>query len=230
MKPLIAITVRAFNQGASDRYFTNEYYITKLQNAGCTCMMIPPDAEKDAVHRILSLCDGLLVPGGKDVDPACYHATSGPFTEPVEKNIEDLDICAIEYARDHNMPVLGICRGIQIINVVYGGTLIQDIPSETHTAVIHNQSLPKHEPVHTVQIFDFDFQCLFGNVLQVNSFHHQAIKDLADGFTVVAKSEDGIIEAIRNNTILATQWHPELMKTRESDQIFEYWVKNYVTR
>ncbi len=129
------------------------------------------------------------------------------------EEIDTLDFTIIKAFNNANKPILGICRGIQAINVCFGGSLYQDIP---------NHKLQK-EGRHNVKIEknSFLYDCYNTEKMQVNSLHHQAVKKVAEGFKVVAKSEDGIVESIENENIIAVQWHPEYMM---DTKFFEYFV------
>jgi putative glutamine amidotransferase len=178
---------------------------------------------------------GLLLSGGEDVEPARYG-------EPVHQNTVDLDekrdafeLALIEEARRRSLPILAICRGIQVLNVACGGTLFQDIPSQVPGALEHSFKVPPHEPYSLAHEMWLDKDTLLAKLMrerlsdadacEVNSRHHQAVKDVAPGFRVSATAPDGVIEAIEDPGApfcLGVQFHPEnFWRTGEFRPIFE---------
>jgi putative glutamine amidotransferase len=169
----------------------------------------------------------LLVTGGEDIDPAFYGAEQHPACGPTVPERDQFDKLLFTRALEMNMPVLGICRGIQLINTALGGTLYQDIPSEWDTEIGHRMERPFTRAAHTVNVLPGTplFELVKKESIEVNSIHHQCIKDLAPGCEVMAKAPDGIIEAIWHphyRYLRAVQWHPErlLDVTPESNAIF----------
>jgi len=152
--------------------------------------------------------DSLIVPGGVDVNPKLYNEENNGSIR-IDNELDKLEMEVIDDFVKANKPILGICRGLQIINVYFGGNLIQDIEQkETHTPS-DNQ-----DKIHEIEIKGDNFlKELYGRRFVVNSYHHQAIKRLADNFEILAKSDDGIIEAIKHKElpIIAVQFHPERM-------------------
>lgn len=217
MKPRIALLVRMDLASSHHyRYSINTDYVDSLRNAGADVHVILPQ-ERESLVQVLKTMDGLVVPGGVDVDPFRYQqpnidSTVGPY------EIDDLDIDSIQIAHELNLPILGICRGLQVINVALGGSLIQDIQS----SLDHRCSTLDSPLVgHTIFInLDSHLYSLLGAEMEVNSFHHQAIDQLANGLSAVAYSYDGIIEAIESDTICAVQWHPERMTELPQIQAF----------
>jgi putative glutamine amidotransferase len=198
MKPIIGITPSAqtddLAHGTFRRYCLNEAYVRAVEAAGGVPIILPPHADP---ARIVGVIDGLLLSGGPDVEPSRFGDTTiHPMTYGIDPERDQFEIDLFSGARERRLPVLGICRGIQVINVALGGTLIQDVSSESEASreVGHRQhergldeSAVGHE-VHTelpslLPIFD-------GNCLGVNSFHHQAIRDLAPELNAVAYSPD----------------------------------------
>lgn len=215
-KPLIAITARM----TQSRYSVNQDYVDALKNAGARCVLLLPSS-KEELSSLLSTVDGICLPGGMDVDPKHYHQVN-QASDPIESEIDQLDLDVIAIAREKGLPIFGICRGLQIINVAMGGTLIQDLSED-----IINHSLSLESKIkdrgHRVNIdkksMIYD---LLGNEIEVNTYHHQAIQRLADGLTATAFAEDHVIEAIEGKNLIAVQWHPERMVQNE---LFEYFVK-----
>lgn len=151
--------------------------------------------------------DGLLLGGGEDVDPALYGEERRPGLGRVNRRRDDQELGLIAAARRRGAPVFGICRGIQIVNVACGGTLVQDIPSQAPSPVEHRVREPKTAMAHPVTASGG--AALPEGTFAVNSRHHQAIARLGAGLTAVARSADGVIEAVEGNGIVAVQWHPE---------------------
>ena len=179
-----------------------ENYVTALQAAGAEAETFDP--QKGAGYY-----DGLVVPGGGDVDPRLY-GQQDKACEYVNPDLDALDASVLELFASLGKPVLGICRGQQLINVAYGGSLIQNISSP----LSHRTGQPDRDAYHPVTIVrDCFLADLYGREFTVNSSHHQAVLNLAPGFEVLANAEDGIVEAIGHEDlpIYAVQFHPERM-------------------
>ncbi len=195
--------------------------------------VLPPIGSclEDVLDDFLDRCDGLMVTGGEDVDPAFYGAERHPACGPTVPERDAFDKLLVARALEKNMPILGICRGIQLMNTVMGGTLYQDIPSEWDTEICHRMERPFTRVEHNVTVLPGTplFELVKKDSIGVNSIHHQCIKDLAPGCEVMAKTTDGIIEAIWHpgyRYVRAVQWHPErlLEVTPESNPIFRDFV------
>lgn len=201
-------------------------YLEGLRQAGCLPMILPLTKEPEEIDRILTLVDGILLTGGQDVSPELYGEVPDGTGEICELR-DAMEGQLLKKAIVLDKPVLGICRGIQFINAALGGSLYQDIPSQHPSSVEHHQSPPYDQPSHEVTLVQGSpLQTLLGQgKLYVNSYHHQAVKQLADGLGVMARSEDGLVEAVRKpdqRFLWAVQWHPEFsFRTDEaSRQIF----------
>jgi putative glutamine amidotransferase len=182
---------------------------------------------------------GLLLPGGGDVEPARYGEEPHPSLVDVEPLRDEFEIALIREARSRNLPIFAICRGLQVLNVAFGGTLVQDIPSQVPGALEHRLAVPPHEAfalAHEVWIDkDTKLARLMSERLDgadtcdVNSRHHQAVKQVAPNFHVSATAPDGVIEAIEDPSApfcLAVQWHPEnFWRTGEFRPLFETFVE-----
>ncbi len=214
MKPIIAIASEEIKKPSLSAFsfswhITNEAYLQAIEIAGGIPIILPPS--KEAVD-IIKHVDGLLLQGGADVDPSLYkedkHQNCGDSCIS-----EDLfHIRLIEKAASLNKPIFGVCRGMQIINVAFGGSLYQD-REENPKFNNHLMKEAYAEGVHNITIERESFlaEVFKKENLIVNSLHHQMIKDLAPGFKVAARSDDGVIEAIEKDKIRAVQWHPEAM-------------------
>jgi putative glutamine amidotransferase len=154
--------------------------------------------------------DGLLLAGGEDVDPPLYGEAPRPGLEDVNRRRDEQELGLIVAARRRGAPVFGICRGLQVVNVACGGTLVQDIPAEAPSPVEHRVRRPKDALAHAVTVTGGT--SLPAGTFPVNSRHHQAIARLGAGLSVTARSTDGIIEAVEGEGILAVQWHPENLR------------------
>lgn len=180
---------------------------------------IPVGLDEDA-NTILDTCDALLVTGGIDVNPKLYgEEVNGSIIRDlsITNKTDEIDYKWIKTFSENNKPIIGICRGSQVINVYFNGTLIQHI---------NNHTKGKKGMRHNVRIVkdSFLYECFKSEELNVNSYHHQVIDKLGDGLKAIAYSDEGYIEAIEGNNIYAVQWHPE----REDNDIFVEYIKNKI--
>lgn len=209
-KPLIGIGSDVFlHEGERDRAFVFTTYVDSLRRAGAIPVLIPPQPENAA--EVVSELDGLLLAGGDDCDPSAYGEPRHPTVEPMDPRRQANDLSLARAARERGIPTLGICLGVQVMNVAAGGTLIQHIESD-----IDHASEPSDRHRHDVVVDGGTHlaKILGARELEVNSSHHQAIKDLGDGLRVTAHAPDGIIEGLedpRHPFYLGVQWHPEDM-------------------
>jgi putative glutamine amidotransferase len=181
---------------------------------------------------------GLLLTGGGDVDPALYSETPHATFDPAEAGRDRFEISLIALARARKLPIFAICRGIQVLNVAAGGTLVQDIPSQVPGALSHRLQVPPHQPMELAHEVWIDKDSLLARVMrerlsdtdacEVNSRHHQAVRQIAPGFVVSATAPDGVIEAIEDPSLpfcLGVQWHPEnFFRTGEFRPLFEGFI------
>jgi len=209
-------------------YTVKETYVKAIKSTQSIPIILTPQSEMD-LELIIDKLDGIVILGGYDIDSALYHeeARSCIGIDPI---IDAFDISLINLAIKKNKPILGICRGLQIINVALGGSLYQDLNDDFSDQIDHNYSA-KHETPLEGHLISIDVNSvlypIFGNELMVNSYHHQGIKDLAESLTAIAYSPDGLIEAISGPNILAVQWHPERMITQLSTlNFFKAWIKS----
>jgi putative glutamine amidotransferase len=192
------------------------------------------DHSMNAVDALKEI-DGLLLTGGEDVAPARYGEAALPSVVDVDVARDEFEIALIAEARRLNLPILAICRGIQVLNVAAGGTLVQDIPTQIPGALEHRLPVPQHEPYALAHEVWLDKDTLLTRLMRerlsdadscdVNSRHHQAIKQIAAGFQTSATAPDGVIEAIEDPAArfcLGVQWHPEnFWRTGEFRPLFE---------
>lgn len=197
-----------------ESYWMVPGYMKALEECGALPIMLPYTTDEEELLDAFSLCNGILMTGGHDVNPIMYAAERRP-TCGTASNVRDvMESHLFEWSFKEDKPVLGICRGIQLINVLLGGTLYQDLPTEYDSDIEHHMSPPYDEVAHKVEILpDTPLASMYGKgEYGVNSYHHQAIKVLADEARPMAISEDGLVEAIyvpHKKYIWAVQWHPE---------------------
>ena len=213
-RPIVGITGN-FNDGNCT--FADGYIRSVLAGGG-TPLIIPPYEEDEALQNTLDCIDGLLLTGGGDINPLFLKEEPLRQVGGINHRRDKQELLITRLAADRQIPILGICRGIQIMTAALGGKLYQDIYSQTDTPCIkHSQELDRSYPSHTVSIKEGStLRSIFGNIdkLPVNSFHHQAVKEVAPGFRICAQANDGIIEAIESTeykSMIGVQWHPECM-------------------
>lgn len=217
-RPLVAVTTSLNMKSGSHKQpsvFLYTSYIAVLEAIGLAPVLLTPAHSPDAIRSILGMCRGLVLTGGEDVDPARYGELPSPALGSVLRERDDMEFGALQAALDLGMPVFAICRGMQVLNVHFGGTLYQDLPTEyPASSLVHVQTAPWSTKAHAVRIEDDSllYDIVGGAEIEINSFHHQAVKDVAPGLRVVARADDGLIEAVESygdGWILGVQWHPE---------------------
>jgi putative glutamine amidotransferase len=217
-RPLIGLTT-TLHQAAtmtSPLVGIRRTYIQAVLDAGGLPVLIPP-APEDALRAIFARIDGLLLPGGVDIDPAEFGEKRHPKLGDVEPERDALELALCRWALAENKPLLGICRGIQVVNVAAGGALYQDIPSQCATTIKHETpGQPRAFLAHDVLLeAKTRLAGLVGaEPLPVNSWHHQAVKAVGRGLIVSARAGDGIVEALEapeRHFAVAVQFHPEDM-------------------
>ncbi len=212
MKPIVG--VMPLWDDEKDSLWMLPGYLDGLQEAGALPLVFPFTRDRAEIGQLASLCAGFLLTGGQDVSPALYHQTPlAGLTECCPKR-DEMETLVLEEALRTDKPVLGICRGLQFLNVFLGGTLYQDLPSQHPSSVVHRQRAPYDRPAHPVALVPFSplQKCLGTETLPVNSCHHQAVRDLASGLEAMAFSPDGLAEAFwrpQSRFLWAVQWHPE---------------------
>jgi len=214
--PLIGVTTSLTVDKSPERAYVNIAYLRAVQDAGGIPVLLPPHLTAEVQVALWQRLDGLVLTGGGDIEPARFGEARHPKTEEVAPARDELEIGLTHRALADNVPLFAICRGIQVLNVALGGTLVQDIPSERPGPIAHAQTEPRHQGTHAVKVMGEGTR--LGRVLgrlevEVNSMHHQAIKRLGEGLREVAWAPDGIIEGIEMpgdaRFVLGVQWHPE---------------------
>jgi len=191
-------------------------YTNALELAGATPVVLPPLGE-ETIPSLVERLDGLCLSGGPDVDPAEYGADRHPQLGPTWRRLDRFELAVARAADQRGLPILGICRGSQVLNVARGGDLIQHLTADgdgAESPLHHRQRVPGEQPTHEIEIAAESVlaDAIETTTLEVNSFHHQAVKTLGDGLVATAHAPDGIIEAIEDPTaplFLGVQWHAE---------------------
>lgn len=202
-------------------------YCRSLALAGGAPVLIPLELGEPAWRSIYERIDGLLFPGGVDVDPSYYGEELHPGLGQVDSSLDEAELVLARWALADQMPLLAICRGIQLLNVAAGGSLYQDLPAQFPGALSHACSAPDYprdHRAHAVHIVPGSrLAAIFGTPeLMTNSRHHQAVKDPAPGFAVTARAPDGVIEGIEKADapfVVGVQWHPESMAAADPQML-----------
>lgn len=199
-------------------------YTTCVSEAGGVPVVLPPSVSLRAAEALLDSVDGLLLSGGPDLEPGYYGEGPIPELGTTFPEWDALEMALLRIALQRGMPIFGICRGMQMLNVALGGTLYQDMPSQLGADVInHWQMTPKCQVTHEVEVLDASYLAKITDrqTVEVNSYHHQGIKGLADTLAVAARSVDGMIEALESRDfserwLVGVQWHPEGLRDTAS--------------
>lgn len=220
MSPLIGIT--ASYDFKNKKASLGKGYFRAVEQAGGIPVAIPPLEDENTLLALAGRLDGILFSGGPDVDPSYFGEEPHPHLGMVCPQRDRMEIFLAREMIKRGKPVLGICRGIQLINIAMGGSIIQDIPAEIKRPIKHQQDAPQWYATHRVEIIDREsllYKIMGQSCIRVNSFHHQSVKALAPGFKITARASDGVIEAIeaedRGIFCLGVQWHPEEMWERD---------------
>ncbi|MGB9780323.1 gamma-glutamyl-gamma-aminobutyrate hydrolase family protein [Caldanaerobacter sp.] len=238
MKPKIGIVgnITYETEGVTigeEKIFVMRAYVDSIIKAGGIPLVMPLTLDFDVLKEQVESVDGIVITGGQDINPLIYNE------EPIEKqggitpDRDWYDIEVIKYAFHLKKPLLGICRGIQAINVALGGNLYQDLSQIPTHYIKHSQKAKPDHPTHSIDIAEGSrLYYIFGKNTVVNSFHHQAVKRVAKGFKAVAWSKDGVVEAIEAEDedyfAIGVQWHPELMASKGNEnmlKLFKEFIK-----
>ncbi|KXH87077.1 gamma-glutamyl-gamma-aminobutyrate hydrolase family protein [Sporosarcina sp. HYO08] len=230
MKPVIGITTDVKDDG---RQILKSEYVQAIIRAGGLPFIVPVGVEENAA-QIAGMLDGLLLSGGHDINPLLFHEEPHRALGGVSPERDASELVLAKEMAKLDKPILGICRGLQVINVAFGGTLLQDIYKQSTGELIqHIQQAPNDHATHFVQLTQGSLlETIAGKEkIVVNSFHHQALKDAAPGFRVTGVASDGIIEVLESENhrfILGVQWHPEQLLKKDdavSLRIFEKFIE-----
>ena len=228
-KPLIGLV--ALWDAAQDSFWLFPPYVAGVEEAGGVAVILSQAADAGSIARLAETLDGLLVTGGQDIDPAVYGAEKKAACGALCPGRDRLEAAILPAMVAADKPVLGICRGHQALNAVFGGTLYQDLPTENPSAVRHRMDAPYDRAAHRVALpAGTPLRDLLGVAeLPVNSCHHQAVRDLAPGFRAMAVAEDGVVEGIwrpESRFVWGVQWHPEFFrgKNEAQNRIFRAFV------
>ena len=211
----IGLTTRSLYDETHEtrKYYDNESYFQFVKKSGGIPVLIGTVTKEEA-DALALLLDGLIITGGEDIDPAYYHKEN-TYSECTDKDIDESDVNLYHAFLTQNKPILGICRGFQVINVIEKGTLYQDLQKENSNTHEHNQKklnppLGIHDTAHECTFLEKTrLYEIFGKKHPVNTYHHQAIETLGEGLIASAYSDDGLIEAFEKENVIAVQWHPE---------------------
>lgn len=240
-KPLIGVTVSeirckeraqsvAHGEPTQTEMTLGLDYMRAVERAGGLPVALAPLADS-SVEQLLEHLDGLLITGGPDMDPAAYGAAPHPELGPTDRDVDAFELALCRQADARGMPILGICRGAQVLNVARGGTLHQHIPDLNGGALEHRQCEPGYQITHDVQVAPDSSlaQTTGGGPVEVNSFHHQTVDRLGVGLRAAAWSADELIEAIEDvdgRFVIGVQWHAETLVERpEQLALFERLVE-----
>lgn len=232
-KPMIGI-VPLYDE-IKESYWMLPGYMKGIERAGGIPVMLPLTSDEDIIASIADAFDGFLFSGGQDVNPSLYGEVKEEYCGNPCSERDKMEEVLFKRVIELDKPALGICRGLQLFNVLLGGTLYQDIiiQKETKSDIKHQQKPPYHKPVHSVKIEkDTVLYDIIGkDTINVNSYHHQGIKELSKHLKCAAKAEDGMIESVfmpDKRFVLAVQWHPEFLFNVDDDnlKLFVEFVKS----
>ncbi len=227
-RPLIGITAfetKYPRPPHSPLYATGQRYVRAIEDAGGLPVILSPALGHETLRAIFERLDGLLLSGGGDVDPALYGEEAHPTIWGLDMNRDRAELAMARWATEAKKPLLCICRGIQVFNVALGGSLVQDIPSMVPEALTHmfdETDTPREQTTHVVHVETDSLlsRLIQSDEAQVNSWHHQSLKRIANDLKVVAKAPDGIVEAVElsgHRFALGVQWHPEWLYDRQPE-------------
>lgn len=211
--------------------FLNQSYFDAILECGGIPISVPLSEKEEDILDYLDIIDGIVFSGGSDIAPEYYGETNTGKSLGINEFLDRCEEKAIRLSVESDIPVLGICRGMQALNVFCGGSLIQDIPSDRGVSVVHNLTKPEiaFHRISVEKSSPLSDAMGFGSHV-VNSYHHQAVKNIAPEFSACAAAEDGIIEAIYHKNkkfILGVQWHPERdhETAKDNKKIIDYFIK-----
>jgi putative glutamine amidotransferase len=223
MRPLIGIPSQADFREGSKRpiYCNNRTYVQAVESAGGVPVLIPMLHDFSALEPLLDHLDGILFSGGVDLEPHLYHEDALPLLGEVDFELDDFELSLARWALARDIPLLGVCRGMQLLNVVLGGTLYQDVHAQCPETIVHSRrELSRNTLIHEIHVAEGSLmeKALGTRELWMNSLHHQAVKDAGEGVFISGRSPDGVAELMEvpgHRFILGIQGHPEELFTTE---------------
>lgn len=232
MKPIIGIT--SSMELDQKKYMVNENNVRAIHQAGGIPLLLPYITGDNDIDQMVQQIDGLYLPGGYDIDPTLFGEEPHPKLGTIIPKRDKFEFSLIEKVLEKGKPILGVCRGSQILNIVVGGDMYQDIYGQIHTPLFqHSQRSPLQHGSHFVNVLEDSLLAKLVGVteLRVNSFHHQANRKIPSNFLASGVANDGIIEAIESKEhpfVLGVQWHPESM-LQVNDEASEKIYKGFIT-
>ncbi|AFY72556.1 putative glutamine amidotransferase [Synechococcus sp. PCC 7502] len=221
LKPIIGITM--YGKNAEGDYSLQSSYVKSVRDAGGIPLLLPPGESDPSV--LLSKLDGVILAGGGDIEPEIYNGESHPAVYAVDPERDRFEIALAKLALSQNVPILGICRGLQVLNVADGGDLVPHVPDLFGTDIAHRHDHEEETKgtIHTVEVIaDTKLAIAMGvTTAEVTSWHHQAILNVSPNWDIAAKAPDGVVEAIEHKLhpwAIAVQWHPEMASNDLSQQ------------
>ena len=226
-KPIIGISTSVLvDEGGGfpgyERIYVNKDYVSSVSSAGAVPLMIPMDATEENLRQTLELVDGMIFSGGHDIAPIRYGEEPHQKLQEICPERDDFDFLLYRLAKEHSLPILGICRGFQLMNVSEGGKLYQDLSLKNTESLKHSQGHGPSIPTHTVKVESGSkfYKILGKEEIRVNSFHHQAVKSTSENVAISGKALDNVVEAIELKNYpfgLGVQFHPEMLQAKEED-------------
>lgn len=216
-----------------ERTYLNYDYVNAIISTKATPLILPFHNDKEILKRQVDCVDAIILSGGYDINPLIYKKEPLPLLGEILPRRDEYELNLLSYAIEKKIPILGICRGLQLINVYFGGTLLQDMSYKKENLIKHFQGHSPQLATHTIKIEKDSllYKIYQTNTAYVNSFHHQAIEFLGNNLYPSAKSLDGIIEAIEHREypfLLGVQWHPEMLfeNDKASKNIFKTFIES----
>lgn len=224
MRPLIGIPCQADYREGSGRpiYCNNRTYIHAIENAGGVPVLIPMLNDLSLLESLLTRLDGLLFSGGVDMNSCHYNEEAHPHLGEFDQRLDEFELFLVHWALQARMPIVGVCRGMQLLNVALGGSLYQDLETQYPEVMVHcRRELPRNTLIHSVHVTAGSQmeQVLGTNEIWINSIHHQAVKEPGQGVRISGHSEDGVAELLEMADypfVLGIQGHPEELYTNET--------------
>lgn len=215
-----------------DRVYVNREYVTVIENTGGIPILLPVTTVPENVAAYVSLCDGFLFSGGIDINPLHYGREPHPGLGCVNADVDLFQIALMKMVLESRKPFLCICRGIQLLNVVCGGDLYQDLCEIKGDILQHEQHAPKYNVIHKVHFKPgSSLYEMFGEAVYTNSYHHQSVKRIGENLEVTGETVDGVVEGLelKNHPFgIGVQWHPEMMDghSKEMDVLFKSFIES----